>query len=103
MKNSWVKSPEIIASLEDNGFKAGIVSIARLKDVRQQVNNLLIQKLFNKTFYNERLANFDFDTAGMNQKARSIIIATILQPIIRVKFQYRRPFFTESGKMHCLS
>lgn len=89
MNNSKINSLEIISLLERNDFKGSIVSINRIKELKSHIENLYSQRLFDKTFFEERLNIFDFDISKVIADAKSIIIATKRQPIIQVEFNYR--------------
>lgn len=89
MNNSRVNTTEIIALLENNDFKGGVVSINRIQELKSNVESLYSQRLFDEKFYEERLTKFDFDISKVLANAQSIIIATIKQPIIQVVFFYQ--------------
>jgi len=89
MNNSKINSLKIISLLEKNDFKGSIVSINRIKELKSHIENLYSQRLFDETFFEERLNIFDFDSSKVTANSKSIIIATKRQPIIRVEFYYR--------------
>jgi epoxyqueuosine reductase len=89
MNSSKVNALQIITLLDNNDFKAGIVSINRIQDLRKHVASLYTQKLFDETFYEERLTHFDFNISNILANAQSIIVATTKQPIIQVEFSYQ--------------
>ena len=57
--------------------------------MKSQVESLYAQRLFDQTFYEERLKFYDFDTSKKLANAQSIIIATTRQPIIHAKLLYQ--------------
>jgi epoxyqueuosine reductase len=95
MNNPEINSMEVVSLLENHDFKASVVSIHRLPELKDQVDRLYRQRLFNETFYQERLKIFDFSISKVFPNDQSIIIATIKQPIVQVEFLYR-------GKIHSI-
>jgi len=53
-----VTSHDILATLEMNHFKGGIVSIERIRDLKYSIENLNSMGLFDRTFHNERIHAF---------------------------------------------
>ena len=88
MNNTKVNSLDIISAFENNKFKVGIVSVSRLHDLRNYMDNLYNQGIFDATFYEERLNHFDYDITKVFANGQSIIIATKSQPICCVRFLY---------------
>jgi epoxyqueuosine reductase len=91
--SSQVNASEIRSVLEKNEIKSAIVSISRLQELKDHVQHFYELGSFNETFYQERLTHFNFQSSEILPNARSIIIATARQPIIRVTFEYRNRIY----------
>jgi epoxyqueuosine reductase len=89
MHNSKLNSLKIISLLEKNNFKGSVVSINRIRELKSRLDDLYSQRLLDETFFEERLNIFDFDISNILTKAKSIIITTTIQPIVKVEFHYR--------------
>lgn len=89
MNHSKANGAKITSSFEDQHFRVGIVSIDRLLDLKRYLEGLHVQGLLYEKLYKERLIDFDFYPKKRYTNAKSIIIATIKQPIVQVKFMYR--------------
>lgn len=96
MYNSELNSQNIIALLEENGFKGSVVTINRIPELKSRLGGLYSQKLLDVTFFNERLKIFDFDLSDVMPDAKSIITATTSQQIIQAVFYY-------NGNVHRLT
>lgn len=89
MSDSKLNTGEIISLLENRGFKGSVVSINRIRELESYIGNLRSRGLVDELFFEERLENFDFDISEVMTDAKSIIIATTIQPIFKVGFYYQ--------------
>ncbi len=93
MYNAKRYSRKIISLLEKNGFKGSTVSINRIRELRNNIADLHTQRLLDETFFEERLNIFDFDVSDLLEGAKSIIVATTIQPMLEVEFRYEAKTF----------
>jgi len=88
MYSSKLYSRKIISLFEKNGFRGSTVSIDRIRELRNHITDLHSQRILDETFFEERLNIFDFDVSDLLERAKSIIVATTIQPILEVEFRY---------------
>jgi len=79
---------ELYLGLEKNGYKGRIVSIEHLQELQEEFEGQHREGLFDKVIYQEYLASFDFKISDIFPEARSLIIAAVPQPHIRVVFNW---------------
>jgi epoxyqueuosine reductase len=77
---------QIDCELEKHSWKGRIVKIERLGDLKEGIESLHQQGLFDRDFYQEWLTGFDFEPPSSDLQARSIIVVAVPQPQIRVTF-----------------
>ncbi len=78
----------LIHHLEAHGYRARLVSIRRLGDLREAIERKYRDGLLDEEFYQERLTGFDFKHPGELPEARSLIIIAYGDP--QVRFSFRR-------------
>ena len=74
----------VLRELEKHGFRARIVSISHLAELKEAINERYEKGEFSEEFYQERLTDFRFDLPESLAGARTIIIAAFPQPKIQV-------------------
>ena len=79
-------STSIINALEQQGYQGKIVSAAHLYDLKNDIDTLHRQGLFDEEFFTEELSGFDFAIPDSVPRAKSLIIAAAPQPQVRVTF-----------------
>jgi len=79
----------LVRQLETQGFRARVVSIRRLYDMRQAIERFRKQGLFDEEFYQERLAGFVFRPPEDMPEAQSLIIVAFKDPQVRFYFNWR--------------
>ena len=79
-------STSIINALEQQGYQGKIVSAAHLYDLKNDIDTLHRQGLFDEEFFTEELSGFDFAIPDSVPPAKSFIIAAAPQPQVRVTF-----------------
>lgn len=72
--------------LQARGYKARIVSIAHVADLQEEIGTHRRKGLLDTSLYDEYLASFEFGCRDTFQGARSLIIVSIPQPMVRVVF-----------------
>jgi epoxyqueuosine reductase len=73
-------------SLEKQGFKGKIVSIAHLKELQKDIETHHKKGLLDKELYDAYLASFDFECQRKLAGANSLIIISVPQPQVRIMF-----------------
>ena len=79
-------STVIVNELEQQGFRGKIVSIEHLNDLKNDIDTLHRQGLFDEEFFSEELSGFDFTLPNSMPGVKSLIIAAAPQPQVRVSF-----------------
>ena len=79
----------LIQHLEQRGYVGRVVSIRRLDDLRESIAAHFRGGAFDAEFYQERLAWFDFTPPAALPEARSIVVAAVKQPQVRVTFTWQ--------------
>jgi epoxyqueuosine reductase len=89
--------------LEERGYRGRIVSIQRLRDLQEEIEGGHRQGLFDEEFYREWLAPLTFSPADSLPDARSLIVAAVPQPQLRVTFNWNgeaASFFVPPTYLH---
>ena len=79
-------STSIINALEQQGYQGKLVSAEHLYDLKNDIDTLHRQGLFDEEFFTEELSGFDFAIPDSVPRAKSLIIAAAPQPQVRVTF-----------------
>jgi epoxyqueuosine reductase len=79
----------ILSELDQRGFKASIVPISRLADLRDEIEGRRQAGDFEQVFDRERLTRLDYALPAQLPDASSLIIATAPQPQQRVGFYFK--------------
>jgi epoxyqueuosine reductase len=77
-----------------NGFKARIVSIQRLAEVKEDIEKLKRQGLLDKHLADEIYLQFDYDVTVSLPGVQSLLIIAIPQPVTRATFSWRSKVYT---------
>ncbi|MBW2478438.1 MAG: hypothetical protein JRF38_00505 [Deltaproteobacteria bacterium] len=77
---------KLISALEQNGYRGKIVSVEHLGNLKNDIDTLHRQGLFDAEFVAEELSGFDFTLPDGIPRAKSLIIAAAPQPQVRVTF-----------------
>ena len=77
---------KLFSSLEDLGFKAGLVSVKHLQEVRDTIEGSHKRGLIDEDLYCEYLSGFDFEVPNILSEARSIIVVATPVPALQVTF-----------------
>jgi epoxyqueuosine reductase len=72
--------------IEKQNVCCKIVSIAHVKELKQEIGGLYKKDLLNEELYRAYLASFDFECQRKLVNARSLIIVSVPQPQVRVTF-----------------
>lgn len=75
--------------LEGRGWKGRVVPVARLADLKQAVSGYYERGLIDKTLYQEQLGFFSFDPPADLPGVRSIVIAAVPTPQMRIVFHWQ--------------
>jgi len=75
----------LISQLENQGFKARIVSIQRLHDLKEEIESRYRQGLFDEQFYQENLSSFAFSPPD-DLLAKSLIVVALPRPQFQLVF-----------------
>jgi epoxyqueuosine reductase len=86
---------ELLLHLAEHGCKGRIVSIEHLRDLQEEIEGWYRQGLFDKEFYQERLAWFDFRLPDNLREAKSLIVIAVPRP-------QSQAVFTRNGKSRAL-
>lgn len=74
----------LLARLEQRGYKARIVPVSRLQQLREDLEKQRRMGTLEKGFDEERLSLFDFNVTDRHPNIRSIIITAARQPHVRL-------------------
>jgi len=83
---------EIYQRLEENGFKAKMVSVEHVPELKQDIDEKHRKGLFDPEFYQVELSSFDFEKPEQLPNATSIIVVAAPQPksMIHVEWNEKR-------------
>ena len=79
-------STNLLNAIEQQGYRAKMVSVDHLKDLENDINTFHQQGYFNEEFFAEELGGFEFEIPDNGFGAESLIIAAAPQPQVRVTF-----------------
>jgi epoxyqueuosine reductase len=80
---------ELVERLRQAGFKAAIVPVGHLEQLKTEIDGLLSRGFLDRTFHTERLTFFESEPPDGLEQPRSIIITAARQPKMRVRFTWR--------------
>jgi len=83
-------SEALYESIEKQGFKGKIVSIAHLTELQKDIEAHHKKGLLDKELYDAYLASFDFECQRSLTGAGSLIIVSVPQPQVRVGFEWEQ-------------
>ena len=86
---------ELLLHLAERGYQGRVVSIQRLRELQEEIEERYRQDLFDKEFYQERLASFDFQIPDSLPEAMSLIVVAVPRP-------QSQAVFTWNGKSRAL-
>jgi len=79
--------------MDKHGFRGKIVSIAHVKELQQEIDDLHRKNLLDREIYDAYLASFNFGCQQKLANARSLIVVSVPQPQVRVTFvRQDRPY-----------
>ena len=78
-----------VSMIEERGWKGQVVPVARLSDLKQALCGYYERGLIDKTLYDEQLGPFSFDLPSDLPEVRSIVIAAVPTPQMRIVFHWR--------------
>jgi epoxyqueuosine reductase len=81
---------ELLLHLAERGCKGRIVSVQHLRDLQEEIEGRYRQGLFDKEFYQERLAWFDFRTPDSLRGAKSLVVIAVPRPQSQAVFTRNR-------------
>ncbi len=84
---------DVSAELEQSGYRGRVVSIARRRDLRDEIESRRREGLFDETVYQTYFAHFVYDPPEELPEARSLIVVASPQPQIRFTFEWRERRF----------
>ena len=86
---------ELLARIRERGFRARIVSVSHLRQLKKEIESLRSHALLDSQFYKDRLAWFDFQVPEDLPKAQSLIVVAVPRP-------QTRAIFVRKGQRHPL-
>ena len=87
---------ELFLQLTERGYQGRIVSIQHLHDLQEEIEGRYREGLFDKEFYQERLAWFNFQISESLLEAKSMIVVAVPRP-------QSQAIFTYNGETHALA
>ena len=79
---------KLLLHLTERGYQGRIASIQRLRDLQGEIEGRRRQGLFDKEFYLERLAWFDFQIPDSLPEATSLIVVAVPRPQSQAVFTW---------------
>ena len=79
---------ELLLHLAERGYQGRVVSIQRLRELQEEIEGRYRQGLFDKEFYQERLAWFDFRIPSSLPEAMSLIVVAVPRPQSQAVFAW---------------
>ena len=73
---------ELFLRITERDYQVRMVSTSRLQDLREGIEEIYRQGLFDEEFYEERLVSFDFQVPDSLPEATSIIVVAVPRPKI---------------------
>ena len=86
MDREWNLSKPMDALFNEHGYRGKIVSIERVRELETEIMTRYQKGLLDAGLYDTYLAAFDFACQQNLKGARSLIVATVAQPQIKVTF-----------------
>ena len=86
---------DVLAALENRGYKGTVVSVRRIEELRQELEVLLRKGSLKVALFRERLTGFNFTPPKKLPEAESLIVVAVPQPEVSVNFQWK-------GKHHSI-
>jgi epoxyqueuosine reductase len=80
---------ELIQKLETRGYRAGVVCIKHLPQLREEIEDRYRQGLLDGAFYEERLTGFALTPPESLSRARSLIVVGVRDPHVRFTFSWQ--------------
>lgn len=87
-KNIRAYVEELFLHLVERGYQGRIVSIQHLPELKEDIEGRYRQGLFEKEFYQERLAWFDFRIPDSLPEAKSMIVVAVPRPQSQAVFTW---------------
>ncbi|MGD9226600.1 MAG: 4Fe-4S double cluster binding domain-containing protein [Desulfobacterales bacterium] len=78
----------LVQSLEKQGYRSKITSFAHIKELQKEIGTHHQKGLLDGELFDEYLANFDFECQKKFPEAKSLIIASVPQPQVRITFNW---------------
>jgi epoxyqueuosine reductase len=78
----------LYSELEERGLKGRVVSIRRLKDLRDEIEGRHAQGLLDEGFYKERLTSFTFGPPDDFLAAASLVVVAVPRPQTKISFTW---------------
>jgi epoxyqueuosine reductase len=79
---------DLLLRLEERGYQGRVVSIRRLRDMQDEIEGHYRRGLFDREFYEERLAWFDFRIPSSLPEAESLIVVAVPRPQSQAVFAW---------------
>ena len=79
----------LLRALEERGYVGRVVSIDRLRDLEDEIEGRHRGGAFDEGFYQDNLTNFVFDLPESIPGARSLIVVSVRQPVVRFTFSWK--------------
>jgi len=79
---------DLLFALKEHDYRAAIVSVRHLRELKEEIIGRLSQGLFDEEFYRLRLTFFDFGVPEALPNARSIIVVAVPRPQAQATFTY---------------
>jgi epoxyqueuosine reductase len=78
---------DLIRALNERGYRAGVVKIERLGELRKEIETRYAEGSFDDRFYRNRLSGFVYTPQEDSLQAKSIIVIAAAQPHFRFVFE----------------
>lgn len=81
---------KLLSELDSKGFKARIVSIEHLEDLKSELENLFDSGVVDKELYEKELKSINYNYSNELPGAKSIIVIGMPQPIRKLSFNWSK-------------
>jgi epoxyqueuosine reductase len=78
----------LLVCLRERGFRARIVSVSHLLELKKEIESLHSHALLDSQFYQDRLVRFNFQILKDLPKAQSLIVVAVPRPQARAIFTW---------------
>jgi len=79
---------EVLSRIAEHGYRGRIVSICHLSELREEIEARNVQGQFDKGYYKDCVAWFDFRVPDSLKEAKSIIVVAVPRPQTKLTFTF---------------